>query len=44
MKWPDNFDQNIDLKKVSLEVINSWIEKRIEELLGMEDEVVSGYA
>ena len=25
-------------------MINAWIEKRIVELLGMEDEVVSGYA
>jgi len=44
MQWPESFDKPVDLSKVSLDVINDWIEKRITSLLGMEDDIVCNYA
>eukprot|EP00347_Sterkiella_histriomuscorum_P022550 403338068 len=39
-KYPAEFDLSVDLKKVQLDVINSWIERRIIELMGEEDDIV----
>ncbi|CAM4821354.1 unnamed protein product [Rotaria magnacalcarata] len=40
MKFPDNIDVKIDMLKVKLDVLKSWITKRLQELLGIEDDVV----
>ncbi|CAF4567807.1 unnamed protein product, partial [Rotaria sp. Silwood2] len=40
MKFPDNIDTKIDMSKVNLDVIKSWITTRLAELLGLEDDVV----
>jgi len=42
MKFPPEFDQPVDLKKVNLEAIKPWIQRRLTEILGFEDEVVIG--
>lgn len=34
----------VDMKKVNLTVIRPWIAKKINELVGFEDEVVVEYA
>ena len=47
--WPDEFDKRVNIKKVKakirvkveMNVIRDWADKRVTELLGMEDEVVS---
>ena len=47
--WPDKYDTKINLTQVSLflsqvdfEALKSWLEKRTTELLGYEDDIVSG--
>jgi serine/arginine repetitive matrix protein 1 len=40
MKFPDNIDVKIDMLKINLDVIKPWITKRLQELLGIEDDVV----
>ncbi|CAF3985131.1 unnamed protein product [Rotaria sp. Silwood2] len=40
MKFPDNIDVKIDMLKVNLDVLKPWITKRLQELLGIEDDVV----
>ena len=40
--WPDKYDNKIDLAKVDLDVLSKWIEKRTTDLLGYEDDIVSG--
>ncbi|CAF4035457.1 unnamed protein product [Rotaria sordida] len=40
MKFPDNIDVKIDMLKVNLDTLKSWITKRLQELLGIEDDVV----
>ncbi|CAF3485471.1 unnamed protein product [Rotaria socialis] len=40
MKFPDNIDVKIDMLKVKIDVLKSWITKRLQELLGIEDDVV----
>ncbi|CAF3380239.1 unnamed protein product [Rotaria sp. Silwood1] len=40
MKFPDNIDVKIDMLKVNLDVLKSWITTRLQELLGIEDDVV----
>ena len=42
-KFPDHFKYDVDIKKVSMDVMRPWIEKRIKELLGCEDEMVVEY-
>jgi serine/arginine repetitive matrix protein 1 len=40
MQFPASFSKKVDFSKVNLAVLRPWIEQRIEELLGFEDEVV----
>ncbi|KDQ07409.1 hypothetical protein BOTBODRAFT_120067, partial [Botryobasidium botryosum FD-172 SS1] len=44
MKFPPEFDQKVDMRKVNLQVMRPWIAKRVVELIGFEDEVVVEYA
>jgi hypothetical protein len=43
MKFPPEFNEKVDLKKVKFDLIKSWIAKRIGELLGFEDDVVINF-
>jgi serine/arginine repetitive matrix protein 1 len=44
MKFPPEFDQKVDMRKVNLQVMKPWIAKKVVELVGFEDEVVVEYA
>mmetsp|Transcript_18296 Transcript_18296/g.38224 ORF Transcript_18296/g.38224 Transcript_18296/m.38224 type:complete len:491 (-) Transcript_18296:1620-3092(-) len=37
------FDEKVDVRKVDLSKVTTWIERRITELLGFEDEVVINF-
>lgn len=39
-KFPLEFNQKVDMKKVNLEVMRRWISGKISELLGSDDDVV----
>lgn len=41
--FPSDFNKKVDLRKVSLQVIKPWIENKVQELLGFEDDVVTEY-
>uniref|UniRef100_D8QH47 PWI domain-containing protein n=1 Tax=Schizophyllum commune (strain H4-8 / FGSC 9210) TaxID=578458 RepID=D8QH47_SCHCM len=43
MKFPPEFDQKVDMRKVNLQVIRPWVFKKITELNGIEDELVGEY-
>ncbi|KAG9046936.1 hypothetical protein FS837_003372 [Tulasnella sp. UAMH 9824] len=43
IKFPPEFDQKVDMKKVALSVFKPWIYKRVTEIIGLEDEVVIEY-
>ncbi|KAG8955124.1 hypothetical protein FRC04_009581 [Tulasnella sp. 424] len=43
IKFPPEFDQKVDMKKVELSVFKPWIYKRVTEIIGLEDEVVIEY-
>ncbi|OZJ03625.1 hypothetical protein BZG36_03730 [Bifiguratus adelaidae] len=43
MTFPPEYKQKVNFSKVNMQVIRPWITKRITELLGMEDEVVTEY-
>lgn len=42
--WPDEYEQRVDLKKVDFELIKLWIEQKVRELLGHEDDITSNTA
>ncbi|KAH8833981.1 PWI domain-containing protein [Flagelloscypha sp. PMI_526] len=44
MKFPPEFDQKVDMRKVNLPVIRPWIAKKIVAICGFEDEIVIEYA
>lgn len=44
IKFPAEFEQKVDMRKVNLQVIRPWIAKRVVELVGIEDEIVVEYA
>ena len=44
INFPSIFKTKVDMKKVSLEAFKPWLAKRVTELLGDEDEVVTDYA
>ncbi|KAL8714869.1 MAG: hypothetical protein Q9220_001382 [cf. Caloplaca sp. 1 TL-2023] len=39
-KFPPEFNQKVDMKKVNVEVMKKWIASKISEVLGNEDDVV----
>ncbi|GLI77194.1 hypothetical protein PoHVEF18_005480 [Penicillium ochrochloron] len=39
-KFPPEFNQKVDMTKLNIEVMKKWINKRISEILGNEDDVV----
>ncbi|KAL9604821.1 MAG: hypothetical protein Q9219_000269 [cf. Caloplaca sp. 3 TL-2023] len=39
-KFPSEFSQKVDMKKVNVEVMKKWIAGKISEILGSEDDVV----
>eukprot|EP00979_Chaetoceros_neogracilis_P008954 scaffold2012_cov181-Chaetoceros_neogracile.AAC.3 len=43
-KFPTSFATPVDLTKVNTAVVSQWIEKKIETLLGFEDEIVASMA
>lgn len=43
IKFPKEFDEKVDISKVELKVINGWIERRVTEILGFEDEFLVNY-
>ena len=40
--WPDKYDIKIDLSKVDLELVRVWVEKKVNTLMGVEDDITSG--
>ncbi|VDO99168.1 unnamed protein product [Soboliphyme baturini] len=40
LKFPENVSQKVDLKKVNLDLLKPWITLRVNEILGVEDDVV----
>jgi serine/arginine repetitive matrix protein 1 len=43
-KFPSNFHQTVDITKVNRPVLIQWIERKITECLGFEDEIVQSTA
>eukprot|EP00850_Spirogloea_muscicola_P007224 SM000036S13268 [mRNA] locus=s36:193128:195696:- [translate_table: standard] len=43
MKFPPELEEVVDMSKVKMEVMKPWINRRVTELLGIEDDVVLGY-
>ncbi|KAL8999681.1 MAG: hypothetical protein Q9169_001498 [Polycauliona sp. 2 TL-2023] len=39
-KFPPEFSQKVDMKKVNVEVMKKWIAGKISEILGSEDDVI----
>ncbi|KAL5522779.1 hypothetical protein ACEPAG_8797 [Sanghuangporus baumii] len=44
LKFPPEFSQKVDMRKVNLQVMRPWIANKVTELVGFEDEVVVEYA
>ena len=42
--FPSNFSQKVNIAKVHRAVLTHWIEKRVEQILGFEDDIVSSTA
>ncbi|KAF2836345.1 PWI domain-containing protein, partial [Patellaria atrata CBS 101060] len=39
-KFPPEFNQKVDMRKVKIEVMKKWIAGKISEILGNEDDIV----
>ncbi|KAK3807845.1 MAG: PWI domain-containing protein [Benniella sp.] len=44
MTFPPEFNQKVNMKKVNVSVIKGWMARRVNQLLGIDDEVVVDYA
>ncbi|ORX39606.1 hypothetical protein BD324DRAFT_614315 [Kockovaella imperatae] len=42
-KFPKNFNEKVDLRKVNLSVLRGWIAQKVTELIRIEDDVVVEY-
>ncbi len=43
IKFPKEYDQHVDIKKVNLDVMRKWVTERVTALLGVDDEVIIQY-
>jgi len=43
MKFAENIDAKVDMKKVNLETLKPWIHERVTDMLTFEDDVVVAY-
>ncbi|EDL43402.1 hypothetical protein, conserved [Plasmodium vivax] len=43
MTWPEIYKHKIDLTKINLDVVGKWIQKRLIEILGFEDDILYEY-
>ncbi|EZG55577.1 PWI domain protein [Gregarina niphandrodes] len=41
--WPRSFDEKVDLGRVSLDMVKSWLTQKVTELTGSEDEILIEY-
>lgn len=39
-KFPQEFNQKVDMQKVNIEVIKKWIAGKISDIIGSEDDIV----
>lgn len=44
VKFPSNFTQKLDVESVNRAVMTQWIEQKITDMLGLEDEIVQSTA
>ncbi|OLL22198.1 PWI domain-containing protein [Neolecta irregularis DAH-3] len=44
MKFPEIFNQKVDMSKVNLSVMKPWITRKVIEYLGFEDDVIIDFA
>jgi serine/arginine repetitive matrix protein 1 len=44
LKYPKEFETKINIDKVELKVIRTWVENKLNEFLGFEDEFCTNYA
>merc|ERR1711990_1248586 len=44
LKFSDQLDQPVDMRKVKLDAMKPWIHEKLVEILGFEDDVVIDYA
>lgn len=42
-KFPKEFDVKVDIAKVELKVMKSWIDKRLQEILSFDDEFLPNF-
>jgi len=42
--FPSNFSQKVNTKKIHRAIFQHWIEQKVEEILGFEDEIVCSTA
>lgn len=42
-QWPKELEKKIDISKVEMQVIKKWAEKKTEEFLGFEDDIIVNY-
>ena len=42
-KFPDNFSEKVDMKKVNMETMVPWITAEVQKYVGFDDEVLIGY-
>lgn len=43
-KWPPSFEKKVNLKAVNLDCIKKWMETRITEIMGEEDDILINFA
>ena len=41
--FPKEFDEIVDITKVEVKVVRAWVEKRVTELLGFDDEFLTNF-
>ncbi|KAM3147192.1 hypothetical protein pb186bvf_000908 [Paramecium bursaria] len=39
-QWPELFDKKVDIKKIDMETIKQWVDQKVQNYIGIEDEVV----
>ena len=43
MKFPDNFEEKVDTRKINRDVVQAWVTQKIYSLVKFEDEILAGF-
>lgn len=43
LAWPEIYNHKININKINFDIVEKWVQKRLIDLLGFEDDILCDY-